>query len=163
MPIGSLRNSNFEADVLETLETRSPWALLPMIFVISIFELTKTARSALKVPNLSSIGLLVSTCTSSTLQSCDAHGPARPGQNFARPGRGKFRPTARYILLQKHEAPPGVGSGYPFFGFTRNTRIPDSGTGTKNQTRTRSGMGTGTNSKPVPVPEYPIHKKPKSF
>ena len=56
VPIGSSRNSYFEADVLET---QSPWALLPMIFVISIFELTKTARSALKVPNSSSIGLLV--------------------------------------------------------------------------------------------------------
>ena len=60
----------------------------------------------------------------------------------------------------------GVGSGYPFFGFTRNTRIPDSGTGTKNQTRTRSGMGTGptgTNSKPVPdtvpvPPEQPRNR-----
>ena len=44
--IGSSRNANFEADVLET---HSPWALLPMIFVISIFELTKATRSALKV------------------------------------------------------------------------------------------------------------------
>ena len=46
VPIGSSRNSNFEADVLESTYSR---ALLPMIFVISIFELTKTARSALKV------------------------------------------------------------------------------------------------------------------
>ena len=35
VPIGSSRNSNFEADVLET---HSHWAFLPMIFVISIFE-----------------------------------------------------------------------------------------------------------------------------
>ena len=41
--IGSSRNANFEVDVLET---HSPWALLPIIFVISIFELTKTAFSA---------------------------------------------------------------------------------------------------------------------
>ena len=46
VPIGSSRNSNFEADVVENTYSR---ALLPMIFVISIFELTKTARSALKV------------------------------------------------------------------------------------------------------------------
>ena len=53
----SSRNSNFEADVLKT---QSPWALLPMIFVISIFELTKMARSAFKVLGVGSIGLLVS-------------------------------------------------------------------------------------------------------
>ena len=46
VPIGSSRNSNFEADVLESMYSM---ALLPMIFVISRFELTKTARSALKV------------------------------------------------------------------------------------------------------------------
>ena len=57
VPIGSSRNSNFEADVLET---HSHWAFLPMIFVISIFELTKAARSAFKVPGVGSIGLLVS-------------------------------------------------------------------------------------------------------
>ena len=34
-------------------------AFLPMIFVISIFELTKTARSAFKVLGVGSIGLLV--------------------------------------------------------------------------------------------------------
>ena len=56
VPIGSSRNLNFEADVLET---QSLWALLPMIFVISIFELTKTARSASKVLGVGSIGLLV--------------------------------------------------------------------------------------------------------
>ena len=57
VPIGSSRNSNFEAEVLET---HSHWAFLPMIFVISIFELTKTARSAFKVLGVGSIGLLVS-------------------------------------------------------------------------------------------------------
>ena len=44
--LASLGILNFEADVLESTYSR---ALLPMIFVISIFELTKTARSALKV------------------------------------------------------------------------------------------------------------------
>ena len=44
--LASIGISNFEADVLESTYSR---ALLPMIFVISIFELTKTARSALKV------------------------------------------------------------------------------------------------------------------
>ena len=44
--LASLGISNFEANVLENTYSR---ALLPMIFVISIFELTKTARSALKV------------------------------------------------------------------------------------------------------------------
>ena len=57
VPIGSSRNSNFEADVLDT---HSHWAFLPMIFVISIFELTKTSRSAFKVLGVGSIGLLVS-------------------------------------------------------------------------------------------------------
>ena len=57
VPIGSSRNSNFDADVLET---HSHWAFLPMIFVISIFELTKTARSVFKVLGVGSIGLLVS-------------------------------------------------------------------------------------------------------
>ena len=52
----SIRNSNFEADVLET---HSHWSFLPMIFVISIFELTKAARSAFKVLGVGSIGLLV--------------------------------------------------------------------------------------------------------
>ena len=56
VPIGSSRNSNFEADVLET---DSHWKFLPMIFVISIFELTKTARSAFKVPGVGSIDLLI--------------------------------------------------------------------------------------------------------
>ena len=45
VPIGSSRNSNFEADVLET---HSNWAFLPMIFVISIFKLTKTARGQVR-------------------------------------------------------------------------------------------------------------------
>ena len=57
VPIGSSRNSNYEADVLEA---HSHWAFLPMIFVISIFELTKTTRSAFKVLGVGSIGLLVS-------------------------------------------------------------------------------------------------------
>ena len=57
VPHSRLINSNFEADVLET---HSHWAFLPMIFVISIFELTKTARSAFKVLGVGSIGLLVS-------------------------------------------------------------------------------------------------------
>ena len=48
VPIGSLRNSNFEADVLET---HSSWALLPMIFVISIFELTKRPGPLKKLKN----------------------------------------------------------------------------------------------------------------
>ena len=56
VPIGSSRNWNFKADVLET---HSHWAFLPMIFVISIFELTKTARSDFKVLGVGSIGLLV--------------------------------------------------------------------------------------------------------
>ena len=56
VPIGSSRNSNFETDVLET---HSAWALLPMIFVINIFELTKTARSAFKVLGVGSIGLQI--------------------------------------------------------------------------------------------------------
>ena len=57
VPIGSSRNSNFKADVLET---HSHWTFLPMIFVISTSELTKTARSAFKVLGVGSIGLLVS-------------------------------------------------------------------------------------------------------
>ena len=56
VPIGSSRNSNFEDDVLERTYSRE---FLPMIFVISIFELTKTARSAFKVLGVGSIGLLV--------------------------------------------------------------------------------------------------------
>ena len=60
VPIGGSRNSNFEADVLET---HSPRALFPMIFVISIFELTKATRSACKVLGVGSIGLLVSLHT----------------------------------------------------------------------------------------------------
>ena len=57
VPIGSSRNSNLEAGVLESTYSRE---FLPMIFVISIFELTKTARSAFKVLGVGSIGLLVS-------------------------------------------------------------------------------------------------------
>ena len=57
VPIGSSRNSNFEADVLESTYSR---ALLPMIFVISIVESIKTARSALKVEKqVGSVYLLV--------------------------------------------------------------------------------------------------------
>ena len=67
VPIGSSRNSNFEADVLESTYSR---ALLPMIFVISIFELTKTARSALKVEKqVGSVYLLVHFIDNVTLQS----------------------------------------------------------------------------------------------
>ena len=46
---------------LEThiIETHIHWTFLPIIFVISIFELTKTVGSAFKVPGVGLIGLLV--------------------------------------------------------------------------------------------------------
>ena len=49
-------NSNFEADVLET---EAKLGKMLMIFVISIFELTKTARSGKEVRGAYSDRLLV--------------------------------------------------------------------------------------------------------